>query len=94
MPTGFYEATGVFMDSQKKLACGITHLPNDAGLLFKVLGMEPCTGKETCPGLLLACPSGSKGTSCSPRIPSADNYQRMASAGSLLAHTKDVQVVS
>ncbi len=63
-----YEATGVFMDSQKKLACGITHLPNDAGLLFKVLGMEP-TGKETCPGLLLACPSGSKGTSCSPRIP-------------------------
>lgn len=36
-----YEATGVFMDSEKKLACGITHLPNDAGLLFKVLGMEP-----------------------------------------------------
>lgn len=30
-----------FIDRDRKLAAGITHLPNDAGLLFKVLGMEP-----------------------------------------------------
>ena len=36
-----YEATDAFIDKDKKLAVGITHLPNDAGLLFKVLGMEP-----------------------------------------------------
>lgn len=36
-----YESTGVFIDRDKMIACGITHLPNDAGLLFKVLGMEP-----------------------------------------------------
>ena len=36
-----YEATEPFIDRGNKLACGITHLPNDSGLLFKVLGMEP-----------------------------------------------------
>lgn len=36
-----YEATEAYFDRDKKIACGITHLPNDAGLLFKVLGMEP-----------------------------------------------------
>lgn len=36
-----YESTMPFIDREKKLAAGITHLPNDAGLLFKVLGMEP-----------------------------------------------------
>ena len=34
-----YEATEVFLN--KKLAAGITRLPNNAGLLYKVLGMEP-----------------------------------------------------
>ncbi len=34
-----YDKTNVFID--KKLAAGITRLPNDAGLLYKVLGMEP-----------------------------------------------------
>lgn len=33
-----YDQTSVFID--KKLAVGITKLPNEAGLLFKVLGME------------------------------------------------------
>ncbi len=42
-----YEAIDVFIDSDKKIACGITHLPNDAGLLFKVLGMEPGPVKKT-----------------------------------------------
>ncbi len=36
-----YAATEAFIDKENKIACGITHLPNDAGLLFKVLGMEP-----------------------------------------------------
>lgn len=36
-----YEKTPAFVDKKRKLAVGITHLPNDCGLLFKVLGMEP-----------------------------------------------------
>lgn len=36
-----YSLIDPFIDKQQKLACGITHLPNNAGLLFKVLGMEP-----------------------------------------------------
>lgn len=38
---GIYEATTPFIDRERHLASGITHLPNNAGLLFKVLGMEP-----------------------------------------------------
>ena len=36
-----YDNTEVFWDKEKRLAVGITRLPNDAGLLFKALGMEP-----------------------------------------------------
>ncbi len=36
-----YEKTNPFIDRENKIACGITHLPNESGLLFKVLGMEP-----------------------------------------------------
>lgn len=36
-----YDKTPAFIDRENKLAAGITHLPNDAGLLFKVVGMEP-----------------------------------------------------
>lgn len=36
-----YDATEAFYDSERRLAAGITHLPGRAGLLFKVLGMEP-----------------------------------------------------
>lgn len=35
-----YRQTEPFLDKENKLACGITHLPNNAGLLFKVIGME------------------------------------------------------
>ncbi len=35
-----YDATEPFIDKERHLAAGITHLPNDAGLLYKVLGME------------------------------------------------------
>ena len=41
-----YDATEAFYDSKRRLAVGITHLPNEAGLLFKVLGMEPGPVKE------------------------------------------------
>lgn len=36
-----YIKTDAYIDSKNKLAVGISRLPNDAGLLFKVLGMEP-----------------------------------------------------
>lgn len=34
-------------EANKKLACGITTLPNDAGLLFKVLGCDTALVKQT-----------------------------------------------
>lgn len=36
-----YDATEPFIDRERHLAAGITRLPSGAGLLFKVLGMEP-----------------------------------------------------
>lgn len=42
-----YAATEPFIDRERHLAAGITHLPNGAGLLFKVLGMEPGPVKKT-----------------------------------------------
>ena len=36
-----YEETEAFLDKDKNLAAGITRLPNGAGLLYKVLGLEP-----------------------------------------------------
>lgn len=36
-----YGRTDAFIDRDNRLAAGITHLPCGAGLLFKVLGMEP-----------------------------------------------------
>lgn len=35
-----YEKTPAYIDRENHIAQGITHLPNDAGLLFKVVGME------------------------------------------------------
>lgn len=35
-----YDVTKPYIDREHHLATGITHLPNGAGLLFKVLGME------------------------------------------------------
>ena len=36
-----YSQVDAYIDKEKKIACGISRLPNKAGLLFKVLGMEP-----------------------------------------------------
>lgn len=35
-----YERTEAYLNKQDKIGAGITKLPNEAGLLFKVLGME------------------------------------------------------
>ncbi len=35
-----YARTEAFIDADRRLAAGITHLPNDCGLLYKVLGDE------------------------------------------------------
>ncbi|MDE6577826.1 MAG: urease accessory protein UreD [Muribaculaceae bacterium] len=40
MAEKIYEKTEVFIDYKRNLAAGITRLPNNAGLLYKVLGME------------------------------------------------------
>lgn len=42
-----YEATPAFIDNDNRLAAGITRLPNKAGLLYKVLGMETGPVKKT-----------------------------------------------
>lgn len=36
-----YDATEAFINRKDMIAAGITRLPNDAGLLYKVLAMEP-----------------------------------------------------
>lgn len=36
-----YDSTEVFINRKDMIAAGITRLPNDAGLLYKVLAMEP-----------------------------------------------------
>ena len=36
-----YEKTEAFIDPQRKMAAGISRLPNGSGLLYKVLGPEP-----------------------------------------------------
>lgn len=41
-----YADTEVFIDKTKMLAAGITRLPNGAGLLYKVLGLEPSPVKK------------------------------------------------
>lgn len=42
-----YTATRPFIDKEKMLATGITTLPNDAGILFKVLGNNTGLVKQT-----------------------------------------------
>lgn len=41
-----YKNTPAFIDRKRRMAAGITHLPNEAGLLYKVLGMEPGSVKK------------------------------------------------
>lgn len=41
-----YEETTPFIDPKRRLAAGITTLPGQAGLLYKVMGMEPPEVKD------------------------------------------------
>lgn len=41
-----YQRTQAYLNPGEKMAAGITKLPNNAGLLFKVLGMEPVPVKK------------------------------------------------
>lgn len=41
-----YNRTTAYINREDKIAAGITKLPNNAGLLFKVLGMEPVPVKK------------------------------------------------
>ena len=41
-----YNRTQAYLNLDEKMAAGITKLPNQAGLLFKVLGMEPVPVKK------------------------------------------------
>lgn len=42
-----YDSTEPFIDRERGVAAGITHLPNGAGLLYKVLGRETGPVKQT-----------------------------------------------
>lgn len=41
-----FDKTSAFIDKKNRIAAGITRLPNDAGLLYKVVGMEPTPVKK------------------------------------------------
>lgn len=41
-----YEKAQAYIDKEQDLAVGITHLPNQCGLIFKVLGKEPQPVKQ------------------------------------------------
>ena len=41
-----YEQTKAYIDRQEDIAVGISHLPNDCGLIFKVLGKETSPVKK------------------------------------------------
>lgn len=41
-----YDKTDAYIDQNKGIAVGITYLPNQSGLLFKVMGMEPTPVKK------------------------------------------------
>lgn len=64
-----YDSTEVFIDRERMLAAGITRLPGEAGLLYKVLGMEAGPVKkmvrEFCSGVRMAV----KGKPIPPEFP-------------------------
>ena len=41
-----YSRTQAYLNPEEKMAAGISRLPNNAGILFKVLGMEPVPVKK------------------------------------------------
>lgn len=64
-----YAATEPFIDRERKLAAGITHLPNGAGLLYKVLGMEPGPVKKVVRDFCSTVRMAVKGKPLPPEFP-------------------------
>lgn len=64
-----YEATDVFYDRDRRLAAGITRLPNRAGLLYKVLGMEPGPVKDVVRRFCSSVRMAVKGKPLPPEFP-------------------------
>lgn len=64
-----YEATEPFIDRERRLAAGITHLPSEAGLLFKVLGAEPGPVKKVVRDFCSSVRMAVKGKPIPPEFP-------------------------
>lgn len=64
-----YGATDPFIDSGRRLATGITTLPNDAGLLFKVMGNSPGPVKQTVREFASRVRQAVKGVPVPPEFP-------------------------
>lgn len=64
-----YDATEAFYDRDRRIAAGITHLPNSAGLLYKVLGMEPGPVKEVVRRFCSSVRQAVKGKPLPPEFP-------------------------
>ena len=64
-----YEATEPFIARDRELAAGITTLPNNAGLLFKVLGNKPGPVKETVRNFASKVRQAVKGVPIPPEFP-------------------------
>lgn len=64
-----YAETQPFIDVEKRLACGITHLPRGAGLLFKILGMEPGPVKAVARNFCSTVRQAIKGRPLPPEFP-------------------------
>lgn len=64
-----YDATPAFIDRDDRLAAGITRLPNDAGLLYKILGMEPGPVKKLVRQFCSSVRKAVKGVPLPPEFP-------------------------
>lgn len=64
-----YDSTEPFVDRDNHIAAGITHLPNDAGLLYKVLGRETGPVKATVRDFCSKVRQAVKGVPIPPEFP-------------------------
>lgn len=64
-----YLQTAAFFDRKRKLAAGITRLPNGAGLLYKVLGMESGPVKKMVREFASTVRQAVKGIAVPPEFP-------------------------
>lgn len=67
--TKIYESAEPFWDEKRKLACGITTLPNRSGLLFKALALEPGPAKALVRDFCSTVRQAVKGKPLPPEFP-------------------------